>query len=107
MKIEISEKYWIDVDELNYTVKQMVWIDEYTDKQGKLIEGHYSERLVGYYNSFEKAIEGLLKHNMTDFSEDMVISLNDYVNAVKKANTELFDKFRELFYGNNDAVKGE
>ena len=95
MKIEISEKYWIDVDELNYTVKQKVWVDEYTDKQGKLIEGHYSERLVGYYNSFEKAIEGLIKHNMTDFSDDIVLSLQEFVNAVKKANMDLIRSFIE------------
>lgn len=94
MTIKISEKYWIEVDELNYTVKKKVFVEEKTDKEGKVSEGHYADRLVGYYNSFEKAIDGLLKHNMTDFSEDTVFSLHEYVNAVKKSNTELLESFK-------------
>ena len=61
MKIELINGYYIEVDALNYTLRQKY--------EGKTKDGQpkESDRLIGYYGKFEEAIHSFLKRHQMDF----------------------------------------
>lgn len=77
--IELIDGYFIEVDELNHTLKQRY--------QGKTKDGEKksAERTIGYYPSIRACVERIVKLIPLDENDGKVISMREYVDEVEKA----------------------
>jgi len=82
MVILLGNGYFVEVDSLNYTLKQ-----KYTgrDKQGE--EKEY-EKMHGYFSNLDSAIERYLKLNKNDLMADCSVKMHQYLELVKVANEQ-------------------
>lgn len=90
MKIKLSNGYYIEIDPLNFTLKQT-----YEGKR-KTGDKKEAERLIGYYGNIEDALESFLKHNQIDFMEELNVSmdLNTYLKSVQEANIQAVEAIK-------------
>ena len=88
-KIELINDYYIEVDPLNYTLKQRF---KGSDKAGNPKD---SERTIGYYGTVTHAVEEMIKHYCKDVTKDFSGDLKRYAEIVdsvgKLATIELKD----------------
>ncbi len=84
-KIELRDGYFIEVDELNSTLKQRY---EGTKKTG---EKKDSKRVIGYYSTPTDALKRFVVLNRLDKMDGMELSLAEYLNALKKADTDVME----------------
>lgn len=79
VKIELINGYFIEVDELNHTLKQT-----YTgeDKEGNPKE---CERTIGYFPNVQACLERLFRLVAMDETDKAVISLKEYAECIDKA----------------------
>lgn len=82
-KFELFNGYYIEVDDMNCTLKQR-YIGE--KKTG---EKKDAERTLGYFKTVTDAIERLFFLNRLDKMDGMELSLDEYINAIKKADSEV------------------
>ena len=77
--IELINGYFIEVDELNHTLKQRY--------QGETKDGEKksAERIIGYYPSVRACVERIVKLIPLDENDGKVISMREYVDEVEKA----------------------
>ena len=89
-KIELREGYFIEVDEMNATLKQ-----KYT---GKTKEGDEKEceKTIGYYSKPTDAMERFVVLNRTDKMQGMELSIGEYVDELKKADKEVLEFLQTL-----------
>ena len=80
LTIELIDDYFIEVDELNHTLKQR-YVGE--SKDGMLKEG--CERTIGYYPNVQACLECLFKLVVLDEKDKTVISLKEYAERAEKA----------------------
>ena len=92
-KIELQDGYFIEVDELNATLKQ-----RYIGKK-KTGEEKESERTIGYYSKPVDAIERFVVLNRLDKMDGMTLSLTEYLEALKKADKEVLEFLAEMKKG--------
>lgn len=80
MQITLINGYFIDIDEMNYTLRQ-----EFVgkDKNGN---SKVSVRTVGYYGKLEHAIEGFVKRNQIGEFGKKSVSLKEYVKIIEDIN---------------------
>lgn len=92
-KIELTNGYYIDVDDLNNTLKQRY--------DGKTKDGEIrgAERVIGYYGKIENAIMAYLEHNQNDLLGDAGISIDEYVKQIDKINKESVRAIKRLIEG--------
>lgn len=84
-KIELFNGYYIEIDDMNCTLRQR-YIGE--KKTG---EKKDAERTLGYFKTVTDAIERLFCLNRLDKTNDMELSLCEYINAIKKADSEVME----------------
>lgn len=91
--IEVIDGYFIEVDELNHTLKQ-----RYTgeDKEGNPKD---SEELIGYFRSVQDCLERVVRLIPLDENDGAVISLSEYAKAAEKA-FKCVEKWREEYERN-------
>ena len=79
VKIELINGYFIEVDELNHTLKQT-----YTgeDKEGNPKE---CERTIGYFPNVQACLERLFRLVALDETDKSVISIKEYAECIDKA----------------------
>lgn len=84
VKIELINGYFIEVDELNHTLKQT-----YTgeDKDGNKKEG--CERVIGYFPDVQACLERLFRLVALDETDKAVISLKEYAKCIDKAYSKI------------------
>lgn len=80
MQITLTNGYFIEVDERNYTLKQ-----KYLGKT-KEGEDRETERICGYYGKLDHAIEEFLKTNQLDRGDDQVMDMEEYAQFVSQVN---------------------
>lgn len=80
MKILLGNGYFVEIDNLNHTLKQ--------NKCGKDKQGNEKEyeKTHGYFSNLESAIERYLFLNQIDFMTDCSIKMNQYLELVRVAN---------------------
>ena len=83
--IELKNGYFIEVDDLNSTLKQ-----RYIGKT-KNGEDKECEKIIGYFNKPIDALERFVRLNRLDAMEGMKLSLDEYVEALKKADREVIE----------------
>ena len=83
VKIELINGYFIEVDELNHTLKQT-----YTgeDKEGNPKE---CERTIGYFPDVQACVERLFRLVALDETDKTVISLKEYAKCIDKAYSKI------------------
>lgn len=77
--IELIDGYFIEVDELNYTLKQGY---QGTTREG---EAKPAERIIGYFPSVRACVERIVRLIPLDENDGKVISMRGYADAVEKA----------------------
>lgn len=90
MIINLANGYYIDVDPLNYTLKQ-----KYAGKKkdGTLKE---ADRTHGYYPTLESAVERFITLNQIDCGADLAVDLREYVEFVRDANLQAIKDVKKL-----------
>ena len=78
--IELIEGYFIEVDELNHTLKK-----KYTGKDKKTGEEKPAEKIIGYYKNTQDCVERLVRLVCLDEIQGAVISLREYAERAEKA----------------------
>ena len=83
--IELINDYFIEVDELNHTLKQ-----RYTgkDKDGNPKE---VERTIGYFPNVKACVERIVRLIPLDENDGAVISLREYAELAEKAFKKVSD----------------
>lgn len=92
VKLELIEGYFVEADEMNYTLKKR-YIG--TDKNG---DNKDAEKVIGYYKSVQDCLERIIRLIPLDKNEGTVISLREYAEAAEKA----FKKCEEWRMNKND-----
>lgn len=89
-KIELRDGYFIEVDEMNATLKQKY--------MGKTKEGTEKEceKIIGYYSKPTDAMERFVVLNRTDKMQGVELSIDEYVNELKKADKEVLEFLQAL-----------
>lgn len=77
--IELIDGYFIEVDELNHTLKQR-YIGE--TKEG---EKKPAERIIGYFPNVRACVERIVRLIPLDENDGKVISMREYAKAAEKA----------------------
>ena len=92
-KIVLKDGYFIEVDEMNATLKQ-----KYT---GKSKEGDEKEceKTIGYYSKPTDAMERFVVLNRTDKMDGTTLSISEYVSELKKADKEVMEFLQTLQMG--------
>lgn len=95
IRIELINDYFIEVDEMNHTLKQ-----RYTgeDKEGNKKEG--CERTIGYFKTVQDCVERLIRLVALDETDKTVISLREYAECAEKA----FKRIEE-WRNNNEIIQ--
>ena len=92
-KIKLFNGYYIEVDDMNCTLRQ-IYIGE--KKTG---EKKDAERTLGYFKTVTDALERLFCLNRLDKTNGMELSLTEYINAIKKADSEVMEFLQGLKIG--------
>lgn len=92
-KIELFNGYYIEVDDMNCTLRQR-YIGE--KKTG---EKKDAERTLGYFKTVTDVLERLFCLNRLDKTKNMELSLTEYINAIKKADSEVMEFLQGLQIG--------
>jgi len=93
MIIKLSNGYYIEIDNLNHTLKQN-YIG--TTKDGEKKE---YEKTIGYFSNLDNALKRYLIHNQTDFMADSSMSLDEYLEFVEEANKQAIKEIKSLLEG--------
>ena len=78
--IELFDDYFIEVDELNHTLKK-----RYIGKNTKTGEEKQAEKTIGYYKDTQDCIERFVRLICLEECNNMVISMREYANMAEKA----------------------
>lgn len=86
IRIELLDDYFIDVDELNHTLKKR-YVGE--DKKGNKKD---AEKIIGYFPDTKACVERIVRLIPLDENDGAVISLREYAEMAEKA----LQKVKEL-----------
>lgn len=79
-KIELIDDYFIEVDELNHTLKKRYMATD--QKTGKKKP---AEKIIGYYKNPIDCVERLVRLICLDECDGRVISMREYAEQAEKA----------------------
>ena len=94
-RIGLPNGYYIDVDELNYTLMRPCIVTGKKDKQQR-----ESVARVGYYGRLEPALEAFLKCNQADLLNSQTVSIGEYVKLIDVINKTAVKSLKGLVEGN-------
>ena len=77
--IELLDDYFIEVDELNHTLKKR-YIGKTKDGEEKP-----SEKIIGYYKTPQDCLERIVRLIPLDENDGAVISIREYAEQAEKA----------------------
>ena len=88
MQITLTNGYYIDVDERNYTLKQKY--------EGKTKEDELKvlERTCGYFGELDHAIAEFLKANQLDHGSELAMDMEEYAQFVSQVNKAAVDAIK-------------
>lgn len=86
MIVTLCGGYFIEVDELNHTLKQKY--------MGKDLKGNAKEqeKLIGYFPNVKSCVERVVRLLPLDFNNGEVLSMQEYAESAEKA----FQAVKEL-----------
>lgn len=91
--IELTNGYFIEIDELNHTLKQRY--------DGKSRDGADKEavKIVGFYSNIDLAISAYIRYRQIDSPSFTGVQMKEYVNQVKKSNDEAVKAIKKMLEG--------
>lgn len=89
LTIELINNYFIDVDELNHTLKK-----RYIGTDKKTGGKKPAEKTIGHYNNVQECLEHIVRLIPLDENDGAVISLREYAKQAEKAFKRV-DEWRE------------
>ena len=97
LTIELINDYFIEVDELNHTLKKRY--------MGKTKEGveKQTEKTIGHYKNVQDCLERIVRLIPLDENDGAVISLREYAEQAEKA----FKRVEEWRKENYGKINGE
>ena len=93
LTIELIENYFIEVDELNHTLKK-----RYMGTDKKTGEKKPAVKIIGYYQTVQDCLERIVRLIPLDECDGAVISLREYAEASEKAFKKV-EEWRKENYG--------
>ena len=81
--IKLRDGYFIEVDDMNATLKK-----KYMGKTKSGVEKE-AEKTIGYYPNVVDAVESYVVRNRIDKMDGMELSMDAYINELKKADTDM------------------
>lgn len=90
MKIKLDNEFFIDIDDLNHTLKQKY---KAMSRDGEEKE---AEKVLGYFPDVEQCVERYIEVRQNLLKADKVVALREYVNLVKKSNNEAVKSLKKL-----------
>lgn len=90
MQIKLDKEFYIDIDDLNHTLKQKYM------RQSKDGGEKEAERVIGYYPDVEACVEKYIDARQKLLTADKTASLREYVNLVKKSNDAAVKAIKQL-----------
>lgn len=90
MRITITEEYFIDVDPLNCTLKKK---HKGKDRGGNEKE---AEKVCGYFGNIRECAEEFLRLTQIEKLEGMELSLEEYLERLKKENRRVVDEITRM-----------
>lgn len=80
--INLTNGYFIEVDDLNHTLKQRY--------KGKKKDGEERDgiRTHGYYGNLNHALTAFVKLNQIDCMADTAVTMGEYVRRIEEINNE-------------------
>ena len=91
MKIHLINGYYIEIDPLNYTLRQKY---KGTKKDGTPRDG---ERTHGYFSDLESALAKFISLNQIDSGSDLALDLYHYVEFVRDANLNAVQALKKIW----------
>ena len=80
LTIELINDYFIEVDELNHTLKK-----RYMGTDKKTGEKKPAEKTIGHYNNVQDCLERIVRLIPLDENDGAVISLREYAESAETA----------------------
>ena len=96
LTIELINDYFIEVDELNHTLKK-----RYMGTDKKTGEKKPAVKTIGYYKTVQDCVEVIVRLIPLDENEGLVISMREYAEASEKAFKKV-EEWRKENYGKID-----
>ena len=95
LTIELIKDYFIEVDELNHTLKK-----RYVGKTNEGVEKQ-TEKTIGHYKNVQDCLERIVRLICLDECDGEVISLREYAEQAEKAFKRV-EEWRKENYGKID-----
>jgi len=80
-EIRITEEYSISTDPYNYILKHT---HQTTDRKTKELTGKSREEIVGFYSRLGDAIEGYIRNEQKELTDDFKGTLKEYVRIIEQ-----------------------
>ena len=96
LTIELINDYFIEVDELNHTLKK-----RYVGTDKKTGEKKPAEKTIGYYKTPQDCLERIVRLIPLDENDGAVISMREYAEQAEKAFKRV-EEWRKENYGKID-----
>ena len=96
LTIELIKGYFIQVDELNHTLKK-----RYMGTDKKTGEKKTAEKIIGYYKNTQECLERIVRLIPLDENDGAVIYMREYAEQAEKAFKRV-EEWRKENYGKID-----
>ena len=96
MRVILGNNYFVDVDNLNWTLKKIVNVEE-KEVKGKIVEAHDKETVIAYCKNFEQAVEIMLQHFQSDSGHNSSFSIREYAEFVSETNKSTMQAFCDIY----------
>ena len=98
--IMIDEEYYIEADDLNWTLFHQHEITEkglqMLERRGVEAKNTTSTDTLGYYSNFREAVNGYIKHKKLSDPRQYFNNLQGYCTFVEKCDKEAVDNITKL-----------
>lgn len=96
--IELIGDYFIEVDELNHTLKKR-YVGKTKDGEEK-----HAEKIIGYYKTPQDCVERIVRLIPLDENDGRVIPMREYAEQAEKAFKKV-EEWRKENYGKIDGER--
>lgn len=88
--INIDEQYYIEVDELNWTLHCL----KPTDPNNKNAKNPFTDTVLGYYGNLKQCCDGYVRHRQLEVK--YANNLDEYCELIEKHNKETISRVESL-----------
>lgn len=98
-EIRITEEYSISTDPLNYILKHT---HQTMDRKTKELTGKSREEVIGYYSRLGDAIDGYLRFEQKQLTDDFKGTLKEYVRIIEQVTKSAENRLTQFVEGKGE-----